>query len=135
MSLADLLEALREPWQADALCREYPDLDWFPTRGQPSAAQKRVCARCLVRDECLDSALRHGEKHGIWGGTSERQRRKVRPDLPTPRRSYAIPVPVEAELHRLRRHGYTQAEVARTLRLSHGTVRSYWSAGNVSVAV
>jgi hypothetical protein len=71
-----------EPWQRDALCNEpaYRDTEFFPERGVSSRATKAVCGRCLVRDECLDYALRAGVKHGIWGGLSERERRRVRSD-------------------------------------------------------
>ena len=73
----DLLAALgfrREPWQADALCREYPDVDWFATN---TDEPKAICARCLVRQECLDHAIDHDERHGVWGGTDEGERRAI----------------------------------------------------------
>lgn len=62
----------------DALCREYPELNWFPERGKPAEQQRAVCRRCPVSDECLGYAL--GDNHGIWGGTSARERRKLRKD-------------------------------------------------------
>jgi WhiB family redox-sensing transcriptional regulator len=67
-----------EPWQRDAACRENPDADFFPERGASTAEARAVCARCLVRHECLEYALRIGTKHGIWGGLSERERRRIR---------------------------------------------------------
>ncbi|MGH9117242.1 MAG: WhiB family transcriptional regulator [Acidimicrobiales bacterium] len=54
-----------------------PDL-FFPELGEPSAAAKAVCGGCVVRRECLEFALVTGQKHGIWGGTSERERRRLR---------------------------------------------------------
>ena len=42
------------PWAADALCVEYPEVEFFPERGQDSRPAKAVCARCLVRFECRD---------------------------------------------------------------------------------
>jgi len=65
-------------WHADALCREHPELDWFPGRGENSRAQKGICAECLVRTDCLEAALKRGEQHGIWGGLSLRERHKAR---------------------------------------------------------
>jgi WhiB family transcriptional regulator, redox-sensing transcriptional regulator len=68
---------------ADALCRERPEVDWFPDRekgvnaGAQVVAAKAVCARCLVRDECLAFAIEHWER-GVWGGTSEGERRVLR---------------------------------------------------------
>lgn len=54
-----------------------PDL-FFPERGQPTAEPRRVCRGCVVRSECLEYALVNGEKFGIWGGLSERERRRLR---------------------------------------------------------
>jgi len=66
------------PWQASANCLGVdPDL-FFPERGGSTREAKEVCAGCVVRDECLDYALSTGEKFGIWGGLSERERRLVR---------------------------------------------------------
>jgi len=54
-----------------------PDL-FFPDRGESLEAAKALCAGCAVRDECLEHALRNGERFGVWGGTSERERRRIR---------------------------------------------------------
>ena len=54
-----------------------PDL-FFPERGASTREAKAVCRGCEVRGECLEYALAHGEKFGIWGGLSERERRRVR---------------------------------------------------------
>lgn len=75
---SEVLELLdsRPAWHADAACLEHPEVDFFPSgRGDDA---KAVCAGCLVRDECLAAALVRGEHDGIWGGTSERQRRALR---------------------------------------------------------
>ncbi len=52
------------------------EIDFFPS-GNAQAA-KRICGRCLVRHECLDFAVAENITEGIWGGLSERERRKVR---------------------------------------------------------
>lgn len=65
-------------WHADALCIEYPQVDFFPRRGESTAEARAICGRCLVRDECLAAALRQGDKHGVWGGTSGVDRRRLR---------------------------------------------------------
>lgn len=67
----------RPAWTADALCKEYPEVNFFPDRGQTTAAAKAICERCSVRDECLQEALDRGETHGVWGGTSYRDRRRI----------------------------------------------------------
>ncbi len=54
-----------------------PDL-FFPERGASTREAKEVCRGCVVREECLDYAITNGEKFGIWGGMSERERRRVR---------------------------------------------------------
>lgn len=56
-----------------------PDL-FFPvaSRGPTVDAPKAVCARCEVRVDCAMHALNQGEEHGIWGGLTERERRRVR---------------------------------------------------------
>ncbi|CAN5601145.1 hypothetical protein BH24ACT5_BH24ACT5_17330 [soil metagenome] len=68
----------REPWTTDAACRGMPADLFFPQQGQPSDQAKAVCAGCPVRTECLNYALTHYELFGIWGGTSQKQRRRLR---------------------------------------------------------
>src|SRR6478736_5262185 len=65
-------------WQERANCLGVdPDL-FFPERGASTKEAKAVCGGCEVKSECLEYALRHGEKFGIWGGMSERERRRFR---------------------------------------------------------
>ena len=54
-----------------------PDL-FFPERGASTREAKEVCRNCIVASACLEFALANGEKHGIWGGMSERERRRIR---------------------------------------------------------
>lgn len=51
---------------------------FFPDRGESLKPAKTVCEQCIVKDECLEFALSHGERFGVWGGTSERERRRIR---------------------------------------------------------
>lgn len=67
-----------EGWWADAACRGRHIEIFFPERDDTTRPAKELCAGCPVRDDCLDYALANGIKHGIWGGTSERQRRRMR---------------------------------------------------------
>jgi WhiB family redox-sensing transcriptional regulator len=83
-SLAALVAAHRATgkgerrWQENANCLGVdPDL-FFPERGASTREAKAVCRGCEVRMDCLEYALAHGEKFGIWGGLSERERRRVR---------------------------------------------------------
>lgn len=66
-------------WKEHAACASVPDRElFFPTRGESATPAKLICRRCAVRFECLEYALAHGEKFGVWGGTSERERRNLR---------------------------------------------------------
>jgi len=65
-------------WKARANCMGVdPDL-FFPERGMSTREAKEVCRGCVVREDCLEYALANGEKFGIWGGLSERERRRIR---------------------------------------------------------
>jgi WhiB family redox-sensing transcriptional regulator len=77
-ALLRLLDENRTGWQAQANCMGVdPDL-FFPERGGSTREAKEVCRGCVVREDCLEYALANGEKFGIWGGMSERERRRVR---------------------------------------------------------
>lgn len=65
-------------WQADALCAQTDPEAFFPEKGGSTRDAKRICASCQVRSECLEYALENDERFGIWGGLSERERRKLR---------------------------------------------------------
>ncbi|HCB34313.1 MAG TPA: WhiB family transcriptional regulator [Acidimicrobiaceae bacterium] len=68
----------RDQWWDLANCLGVdPDL-FYPERGASTREAKDVCRGCVVRDDCLEYALSNGEKFGIWGGLSERERRRVR---------------------------------------------------------
>ena len=67
-------------WQAKARCSEVDPEICFPERGGSSKAARAVCNKCDVRSQCLEYALNNKEQFGIWGGTSERERRKLRKD-------------------------------------------------------
>ena len=67
-----------EEWRLDALCAETDPEAFFPDKGGSTREAKRVCAGCPVRAECLEFALASDERFGIWGGLSERERRRVR---------------------------------------------------------
>ncbi len=78
MSGPDLLNITRPPaWMADGLCAQTDPELWFPETGGSTAEAKAVCSRCPVRPECLAFALEHRERFGVWGGASERERRRM----------------------------------------------------------
>lgn len=65
-------------WQTDALCSQTDPEAFFPEKGGSTRDAKRICQGCTVRGECLEYALSNDERFGIWGGLSERERRKLR---------------------------------------------------------
>jgi WhiB family redox-sensing transcriptional regulator len=77
--LADLFDDTEEQeWQERALCAQTDPEAFFPEKGGSTREAKRICQGCEVRSECLEYALAHDERFGIWGGLSERERRKLK---------------------------------------------------------
>lgn len=67
-------------WMIRGACNGLAGHLFFPERGESSKEAKAICAGCEVREHCLEHALVAGEKFGIWGGKSERERRRMRRD-------------------------------------------------------
>ncbi|MFV2197474.1 MULTISPECIES: WhiB family transcriptional regulator [unclassified Nocardiopsis] len=65
-------------WQERALCAQTDPEAFFPEKGGSTREAKKVCQSCEVRAECLEYALEHDERFGIWGGLSERERRRLK---------------------------------------------------------
>jgi len=65
-------------WQERALCAQTDPEAFFPEKGGSTREAKKVCIGCEVKAECLEYALAHDERFGIWGGLSERERRKLK---------------------------------------------------------
>ena len=70
-------------WQERALCAQTDPESFFPEKGGSTREAKKVCLACEVRSDCLEYALANDERFGIWGGLSERERRRLK------RRGYA----------------------------------------------
>lgn len=64
-------------WMLHAQCRGVSPAEFFPSDGLGVEAAQRVCVGCPVRAECLEYALVHRIEHGVWGGASERERRRI----------------------------------------------------------
>lgn len=67
-----------EQWQDRALCAQTDPEAFFPEKGGSTREAKKICQRCPVRAECLEYALANDERFGIWGGLSERERRRLK---------------------------------------------------------
>ncbi|OAR21771.1 WhiB family transcriptional regulator [Mycobacterium leprae] len=67
-----------DQWQDRALCAQTDPEAFFPEKGGSTREAKKICLGCEVRHECLEYALAHDERFGIWGGLSERERRRLK---------------------------------------------------------
>ena len=64
-------------WMSSGKCRELPPDLFFPSDGVGVEVARAICADCPVRQPCLEYALVHRIDHGVWGGASERERRRI----------------------------------------------------------
>ncbi len=64
-------------WMAEGNCREMSPWLFFPSDGVGVEVARRVCAGCPAKTPCLEYALANGIDHGVWGGASERERRRI----------------------------------------------------------
>lgn len=81
LSLDDLFGAVEQEWQDQALCAQTDPEAFFPEKGGSTREAKRICQACSVRDDCLEYALEHDERFGIWGGLSDRERRRLKREI------------------------------------------------------
>jgi WhiB family redox-sensing transcriptional regulator len=79
MTTLDVLNIVAPPeWMAEGLCAQVDPELFYPDKGGSTREAKQVCAGCPVLAECLAYALVNGERFGVWGGTSERERRRIK---------------------------------------------------------
>ena len=67
-----------QDWHSRALCAQTDPEAFFPEKGGSTRDAKKICSGCEVRAECLAYALSNDERFGIWGGLSERERRRLK---------------------------------------------------------
>ena len=77
---------------AQGNCNNHPPSVFFPSDGVGVEAAKKICASCPVKESCLDHALDMRIDHGVWGGASERQRRRILKSRRIAARAAATPV-------------------------------------------
>ena len=104
-------------WRERAACRGADLGVFFPGRGESAEPARQICARCPVRQPCLDYALTHGILHGIWGGLSERKRRALRS-----RRVRAARRERDEAIAATAAAGYTKAAIGRAFGLAPTSV-------------
>lgn len=99
IELISMLETQPQPsdedWYSQALCPETDPDAFYPEKGGSTAEAKKVCRGCPVRKQCLQWALDNDERFGVWGGMSDRERRRLKRGAPSewvgePRRLPAI---------------------------------------------
>jgi WhiB family redox-sensing transcriptional regulator len=64
-------------WMARGKCRDLDPTIFFPSDGIGVQVASRICAECPMKAPCLEYALANRVDHGVWGGTSERERRRI----------------------------------------------------------
>ena len=65
-------------WMAEGNCRNYPPAVFFPSDGVGVDRARKICNQdCPVKEQCLDYAIDNRIEHGVWGGCSERERRRI----------------------------------------------------------
>ncbi len=79
-------------WMALGKCRDQPPELFFPSDGVGVELARRYCASCPVKEPCREYALANHIDHGVWGGTSERERRRI-----LKRRRHQDQAPLQAE--------------------------------------
>jgi WhiB family redox-sensing transcriptional regulator len=101
----DLCLDQRPDWTLDALCAQVLDDEiFFPPKGGSTREAKSICAQCPVKAECLAFALENGERFGIFGGLSERERRRLKGADRCPTCHYWLTTPAGLVAHIGRRH-------------------------------
>lgn len=108
-----------EPWTQDALCAQTDPDSFFPEKGEATKPARDVCTSCDVVAECLAYALRTKQRYGVWGGKSERQRRRM------------LKLP-EAEVVILGRDGLTVDQRRDAVREGHGRG---WADGQIATHI
>jgi WhiB family redox-sensing transcriptional regulator len=80
VTFAELAEAIfaRPDWQGLSNCTGARSDLFFPERGEPTEEAKRICFHCVCKTDCLEYSLTRFIKVGVWGGRSERERRRMR---------------------------------------------------------
>ncbi len=64
-------------WMSEGNCRNYPPAVFFPSDGVGVDRARKICTDCPVALQCLEYALEERIEHGVWGGCSERERRRI----------------------------------------------------------
>jgi len=131
----DVLNITGPPaWMTGGVCAQVDPELWFPEKGGSTRQAKALCARCPVHPECLAYALVHDERFGVWGGASERDRRRMKR---TATRPQGVPVRAPDKRTGVIRQlatTLTDPEIAGRLGCSSRTVLRIRTAGGIPPA-
>lgn len=64
-------------WMSQGNCHNHPPATFFPSDGVGVEIARRICSDCPTKSPCLEYALANRIDHGVWGGCSERERRRI----------------------------------------------------------
>lgn len=107
-------EMIPTDWMEHAVCRGLDTNIFYPSRGEAASPAIAICATCPVTQQCADYAVAIRQKHGIWGGLTEANRRRI--ERPTKPHKYGPPHGTESRYHRgCRCQTCTEASTAATL--------------------
>lgn len=115
--------ANRPQWMDDGICAQTDPAAFYPEVGESTLPAKQICSLCPVKTECLRYAIDHQERFGIWGGTSELERRKLR--RVRPKAPYVPPTPEQVDqVYMLAATGLSRPKIAETVGVSMWTVKN-----------
>ena len=75
--VAKVMTAVNLSWRQHAACRGVDPDVFYPVSEEDAEDAKAICHTCPVREPCLEYALANRERDGVWGGTTERERRRM----------------------------------------------------------
>lgn len=117
-----------DDWKIHGRCATHPNSDlWYPDTGRDSERAQQLCAECPVREQCYQHAITRPERYGIWGGTTETERRRITAQQArnTPNghpARYTSDAERDHHIHRLHLEGNTVRAIADMLGISPRTV-------------
>ena len=77
MLFKDVIQQVNLSWRQSAACRGVDPEIFYPASDEEAGAARSVCGQCDVREACLEFALVNRERDGVWGGATERERRRL----------------------------------------------------------
>ena len=121
-------------WMTGGVCAQVDPELWFPEKGGSTRQAKALCTGCPVQVQCLAYALTHDERFGVWGGASERDRRRMKRTATRPQAASVRPPDPRTGVIRQLATTLTDPEIAARLGCSSRTVLRIRTAGGIPPA-